>query len=142
MTFVISPPRTRYTPSVSERCRPLNCSMPSSRARCQILVVPTVATTTIAADFDYSEDQIRIAGRQVDPILGWVLTYPFNIPGRCPVLNIPAGLAANGVPIGIQIIGRSYDDVSVFAARAAAERSAGGPFLSRCRPAALAVRAY
>ncbi len=108
--------------------------------RCRVMVVPTVATTAIAADFDYSEDRIRIAGRQVDPILGWVLTYPFNTLGRCPVLNIPAGLAANGVPIGIQIIGRSYDDVSVFVAGAAAERSAGGPFLSRCRPAALAVR--
>ena len=102
---------------------------------CRVLVAPTVATTAIAADFDYSKDRIRIGGKQVDPILGWVLTYPFNTLGRCPVLNIPAGLAANGVPAGIQIIGRSYDDVSVFAAGAAAERAAGGPFLGRCRPA-------
>ena len=102
--------------------------------RCRVLVAPTVATTAIAADFDYSKDRIRIGGKQVDPILGWVLTYPFNTLGRCPVLNIPAGLAANGVPVGLQIIGPSYDDVSVFAAGAAAERAAGGPFLSQRRP--------
>ena len=103
--------------------------------RCRVLLVPTVATTNIAANFDYSKDRIQIAGKLVDPILGWVLTYPFNTLGRCPVLNLPVGLAANGVPLGLQIIGHPYDDVSVFAAGAAAERSAGGPFLARHRPA-------
>lgn len=101
---------------------------------CDVLVVPTVATTRIAADFDYSRDDIRIAGKRVDPILGWVLTYPFNTLGRCPVLNLPVGRADNGVPVGVQIIGRPYDDACVFAAGAAVERVAGGPFLSRLRP--------
>ncbi|MBI1732826.1 MAG: amidase, partial [Gammaproteobacteria bacterium] len=102
---------------------------------CQLLVVPTVASTRVAAGFDYSRDTVHIRGKAVDPILGWVLTYPFNILNRCPVLNLPAGLADNGVPAGVQIIGRPYDDVSVFAAGAAAERAAGGAFLQRHRPA-------
>ncbi len=102
--------------------------------RCRVLLVPTVATTNIAANFDYSKDRILIADKPVDPILGWVLTYPFNTLNRCPVLNIPIGLAANGVPLGLQIIGHPYDDVSVFAAGAAAERAAGGAFLERRRP--------
>ncbi len=101
---------------------------------CDVLVVPTVATTRIAADFDYSRDGIRIDGRRVDPILGWVLTYPFNTLGRCPVLNLPVGHADNGVPVGVQIIGRPYEDADVFAVGAAVERVAGGPFLSRERP--------
>lgn len=99
-----------------------------------LLLVPTVASTHIAADFDYSRDRIQIDGRQVDPILGWVLTYPFNTLNRCPVLNLPTGRAANGVPTGVQIIGHPYDDVSVFAAGAAAESAMGGPFLTRHRP--------
>lgn len=101
---------------------------------CDVLLVPTVACTTVAADFDYSRDRIEIAGKRVDPILGWVLTHPFNTLGRCPVLNLPVGRADNGVPVGVQIVGRPYDDVAVFAVAAAAERAAGGPFLSRQRP--------
>lgn len=103
---------------------------------CDVLVVPTVATTRIAADFNYCRDRIEIGGRRVDPILGWVLTYPFNTLGRCPVLNLPVGVADNGVPVGVQIIGRPYADCDVFAAGAAMERATGGPFLSRRRPPA------
>jgi amidase len=103
--------------------------------QCDVLVVPTVACTNVAADFDYSRDTLEVAGRRVDPILGWVLTHPFNTLGRCPVLNLPVGRAANGVPLGVQIVGRPHDDLSVFAVGAAVERVAGGPFLSRQRPA-------
>jgi aspartyl-tRNA(Asn)/glutamyl-tRNA(Gln) amidotransferase subunit A len=50
------------------------------------------------------------------------MTYPFNICNRSPVLALPSGFASNGVPTGVQIIGRTYDDLSVFRARAAYER--------------------
>lgn len=53
-----------------------------------------------------------------------VMTYPFNICSRCPVMVVPAGRAENGVPIGMQIVGRTYDDVSVFRAAAAFEAAA------------------
>ena len=42
---------------------------------------------------------------------------------RCPVLVVPAARAASGVPIGLQIVGRTFDDVSVFAAATAFERA-------------------
>ena len=42
---------------------------------------------------------------------------------RCPVISVPSGQAKNGVPTGIQIVGRSYDDVSVFRAAAAYEQA-------------------
>ena len=51
-------------------------------------------------------------------MLGWVMTYPFNVMSRCPVLSVPSGHAANGVPTGLQIVGRTYDEVSVFRAAA------------------------
>ncbi len=38
---------------------------------------------------------------------------------RCPVIVVPVSRAASGVPIGLQIVGRTYDDTSVFAAAAA-----------------------
>ena len=98
-----------------------------------VLIVPTIGTTRVAADFDYSRDELRVAGKKVDPFLGWTLTWPFNTLGRCPVLNVPAGLADNGVPAGIQIIGRSYDDLSVFQAGFAYEQALGGPFIRKDR---------
>lgn len=38
------------------------------------------------------------------------------------MLSVPSGIADNGVPTGVQIVGRTYDDVTVFALGAALER--------------------
>jgi Asp-tRNA(Asn)/Glu-tRNA(Gln) amidotransferase A subunit family amidase len=92
----------------------------------ELLVCPTTALPAVAADFDPSVDALRIDGTSVDPILGWVMTHPFNMLSRCPVLSVPSGRAANGVPTGIQLVGRTYDDVAVFRAAAAYERALGG----------------
>ena len=51
-----------------------------------------------------------------------MLTLPFNVMSRCPVLAVPSGLADNGVPTGVQIVGRTYDDETVFRVGAALER--------------------
>jgi amidase len=47
---------------------------------------------------------------------------------RLPVLAVPSGRAANGVPTGIQIVGRSYRDRDVFRAGMAYEAALGGWF--------------
>jgi aspartyl-tRNA(Asn)/glutamyl-tRNA(Gln) amidotransferase subunit A len=54
------------------------------------------------------------------------LTLIFNMCSRCPVLVVPCGRSRDGVPLGIQIAGRTYDDVSVF--RAAAAFAAARPW--------------
>jgi aspartyl-tRNA(Asn)/glutamyl-tRNA(Gln) amidotransferase subunit A len=50
------------------------------------------------------------------------MTLPFNVIGRAPVLALPSGTAANGIPTGVQIVGRTYDDATVFRLGAALER--------------------
>ena len=45
----------------------------------------------------------------------------FNILSRCPVLAVPSGFADNGVPTGVQIVGRTYDDLTAFRVGAALE---------------------
>ena len=47
------------------------------------------------------------------------LTLIFNMCSRCPVLVVPCGRSRDGLPLGVQLIGRTYDDVSVFRAGAA-----------------------
>jgi Asp-tRNA(Asn)/Glu-tRNA(Gln) amidotransferase A subunit family amidase len=55
-----------------------------------------------------------------------LLTIPFNIAGRCPVLSLPSGLSSDGVPTGVQVVGRTYDDDTVFHIGAALERTGPG----------------
>ncbi len=90
-----------------------------------VLICPTNALPAVAADFDHSTDTVEINGKQVNPSLGWVMTTPFNMLSRCPVLSVPSGRARNGIPTGIQIVGRSYCDADVFRAALAYETAQG-----------------
>ncbi len=90
-----------------------------------VFICPTTALPAVSADFDQSRDEVRINGRPVDPMLGWVMTAPFNTLSRCPVITVPSGRARNGVPTGIQIVGRTYRDADVFRAAMAYETAVG-----------------
>lgn len=94
--------------------------------RKRLFLCPTNAIPGVAADFDHSADTLTINGEQVNPFLGWVMTVPFNMLSRCPVLSVPSGRAVNGVPTGLQIVGRPFDDRSVLRAGLAYEASTGG----------------
>jgi len=91
--------------------------------RYKVLLCPTLALPAVAADHDPAGDKVLINGVEVEPMIGWCMTYPFNVMSRCPVLSIPSGFASSGVPTGLQIVGRTFDDVSVFRAAAAFERA-------------------
>lgn len=62
----------------------------------------------------------EIEGVAVDPLIGWCPTYLVNYTGH-PAASIPAGMA-DGLPVGMQLIGRTYADADVLAASAAFER--------------------
>jgi amidase/aspartyl-tRNA(Asn)/glutamyl-tRNA(Gln) amidotransferase subunit A len=49
------------------------------------------------------------------------MTFLINFNGH-PAASCPAGLSDNGLPVGLQIAGRRYDDFGVIAASAALER--------------------
>ena len=87
----------------------------------RLLVCPTLAVPSVAADHDVRDESFSINGVPVDPYVDWCLTYPFNMLSRCPVLSVPSGQASSGVPTGVQLVGRTFDDVSVFRAGAALE---------------------
>jgi amidase len=89
----------------------------------RLLICPTLALPAVPAEHDPTNPDFHINGVRVDAMLGWCMTYPFNTMSRCPVMAVPSGQAASGVPTGIQIVGRTYDDVSVFRAAAAFERA-------------------
>jgi aspartyl-tRNA(Asn)/glutamyl-tRNA(Gln) amidotransferase subunit A len=53
-----------------------------------------------------------------------VQTMPFNVTGN-PVLAIPAGFGKSGLPLGMQIVGRAFDEATVLRIGAAYEAAAG-----------------
>lgn len=86
-----------------------------------LFVCPTNALPAVPADFDQSSGTVTINGKTVNPMLGWVMTAPFNMMSRCPVLSVPSGRASNGVPTGLQLVGKTYRDQDVFRAAMALE---------------------
>ena len=87
----------------------------------QGLVCPTNALAAVPADHDSTRDRVLINGTEVEPMLGWAMTPAFNIMSRCPVLAVPSGRDRNGVPTGVQIVGPTYEDKTVFRIGAAIE---------------------
>lgn len=90
-------------------------------ANYDLLVTPTLASMPVKnRDDGNTVGPSSVNGEEVDPLIGWCLTYPVNFTGH-PAASIPAGLV-DGLPVGMQIIGRRYADADVFAASAAFER--------------------
>jgi amidase len=86
-------------------------------------ICPTLAAPSVSAAHSLTDPTFTINGKPVDARRGWVMTYPFNMLSQLPVASVPSGFASTGVPTGIQIVGRSFDDLSVFRAAAAYERA-------------------
>jgi amidase/aspartyl-tRNA(Asn)/glutamyl-tRNA(Gln) amidotransferase subunit A len=89
--------------------------------RYDLLVTPTVACLPVKNASDGNTlGPTQINGEEVDPLIGWCLTYFTNFSGH-PSASIPAGLV-EGLPVGMQVIGRRGGDVDVLAASAEFER--------------------
>jgi aspartyl-tRNA(Asn)/glutamyl-tRNA(Gln) amidotransferase subunit A len=77
-----------------------------------LLLTPTLASPPLPVDFE-------------DPIgyLKWLPFTPvFNFTGQ-PAASVPAGWTKEGLPVGLQIVGRPYDEATVFRAAAAFEEA-------------------
>jgi len=68
------------------------------------------------------DNPTEIAGTPVDAYAWIPFTYPFNMTGQ-PASSVPCGFTKDGLPIGLQIVGRRFDDATVLRASAAFERA-------------------
>ena len=59
--------------------------------RYNVLVCPTTALAAVPADHDSTREPVEINGLEVEPMLGWVMTYPFNVMSRYPVISCALG---------------------------------------------------
>jgi Asp-tRNA(Asn)/Glu-tRNA(Gln) amidotransferase A subunit family amidase len=79
--------------------------------RCQALLCPTmarVAPPVGGRDTEY--DRVDEHGRYH----GLDMTSLFNFVSQCPALSVPAGFTESGLPVGLQIVARRFEDVSAF----------------------------
>lgn len=90
-----------------------------------LLLTPTVPVAAFEAGIDYPQ---TINGVEMS-YLGWTpFTYPFNLTGQ-PAASVPVGFTSDGLPAGLQIIGRWRDDAIVL--RAAARFEEAMPWAGR-----------
>src|SRR6202012_5689594 len=68
-----------------------------------------------------------VGEKTADPVsmyLNDIFTVTVNLAGL-PGLAVPAGLTANGLPLGLQIIGKAFDEATVLRVGAAIETASG-----------------
>lgn len=96
-----------------------------------LFIAPTTALPAVPAGFDEGCDFPEINGKRIERWLAWAMTVPFNMMSTHPVLSLPSGRAANNVPTGIQLVGPTYRDETVFQAAHAYETATGGWFTTK-----------
>ena len=93
-----------------------------------LLLTPTLAVPPFEVGI---QGPTMIDGREVEPFEWLHFTYPLNFTGQ-PAASIPAGWTEDGLPIGLQIIGRHLGDALVLRASACFE--AAQPWKDRWPP--------
>ena len=75
-------------------------------------ITPAVSYPEVPAD-SWQQQRLKI-GEHVITDTDTAMTVLFNMFNRCGVLSVPAGMTDAGLPVGIQIVTRPYDDITAF----------------------------
>jgi amidase len=86
-----------------------------------LLVLPTVAVPPFPVEQPYPTE---INGKPLDTYFQWFsLTYGITLTGL-PAISVPCGFTREGLPVGLQIVGRRRQEAAVLRAAAAFEAAA------------------
>jgi Asp-tRNA(Asn)/Glu-tRNA(Gln) amidotransferase A subunit family amidase len=73
-----------------------------------------------------SASPTEIAGEKLATYIDWMfLTFVITLVG-CPALSLPCGPTAEGLPVGLQLVGRPHGDAELLGAALLLEHAAGG----------------
>jgi amidase len=67
----------------------------------------------------------EIDGVPMEHYIAWMKSAYWITPTFCPAISVPAGFTAEGLPVGIQIVGRYRDDLGVLQIAHAFEQATG-----------------
>jgi Asp-tRNA(Asn)/Glu-tRNA(Gln) amidotransferase A subunit family amidase len=86
-----------------------------------LILAPVGAT----AAFAHGAARVKITGQSTSVFRAFSYSRTFNVLGL-PSVAVPAGQASTGLPIGVQIIGRPFEERTVLAAASIIEEALGG----------------
>jgi amidase len=75
-----------------------------------LLVCPTVAVAPFPVEQRFPTE---IAGEKLTTYIDWMfLTFVVTLTG-CPAISLPCGLTTDGLPVGLQLVGRPHGDAEL-----------------------------
>ena len=75
-----------------------------------LLVCPTVAVPPFPVEQRFPTE---IAGEKLTTYIDWMfLTFVITLTG-CPAISLPCGLTREGLPVGVQLVGRPHGDAEL-----------------------------
>jgi amidase len=87
-----------------------------------LLVCPTVAVPPFPVEQRFPT---TIAGETLTTYIDWMfLTFVITLTG-CPAISLPCGLTADGLPVGLQLVGRPHGDATLLGMAALLEEALG-----------------
>jgi amidase len=76
------------------------------------LLTPCMAVPPFPVDQNYPE---TVAGRRMETYVDWIApTFVLSLSGL-PVVSVPCGLDPDGLPVGLQIVGRPFGEEALLA---------------------------
>jgi Asp-tRNA(Asn)/Glu-tRNA(Gln) amidotransferase A subunit family amidase len=85
--------------------------------RYDLLLTPTLSVASFPIGTTHPAE---IDGGPASVFTWFPFTFPFNLTGQ-PAMSVPAGWTPEGLPVGLQIVGRRFGDATVLRAGAAFE---------------------
>ena len=92
--------------------------------RYDALALPTAQCWPFPAEWRWPRE---IAGRAMDTYHRWMESVIYATLAGLPCIAMPAGFSGNGLPMGVQLIGRPHGDLAVLQLARAFERIGVGP---------------
>ena len=86
-----------------------------------LILAPVGATVA----FEHGRQRVDVNGTYVNVFHAFSYSQTFNVFGL-PSVAVPAGKTSKGLPIGVQVVGRPFEELTVLAAAAVIEEALGG----------------
>lgn len=87
----------------------------------ELILAPVGAT----AAFEHGAERVEVSGTSIRVFRAFSYSQTFNVLGL-PSAAVPAGRTANGLPIGVQVVGRPFEERTVLSVAAIIESALGG----------------